>query len=148
MERHRPIAAVFALGLCVIAASGCRLCADCDLDAYPSYGGAWQRTMRDSGRVGSLFDPGGSRSADLSARVDAETMEQENRRQNSDDANQAKKDDADANERSTDGENGGDIRDRNFDNDEQLKDMENRLRDLDLQDIDYRSPETEAQDWR
>ena len=33
--------------------------------AYPAYGGAWERTIRDSGRVGSLFDPGGARASNL-----------------------------------------------------------------------------------
>lgn len=38
-----------------------------DID-YPTYGGAWQRTRRDSGRVGSVFDPAGARTATLSPR--------------------------------------------------------------------------------
>lgn len=45
--------------------TGCTIPSDCgDLD-YPTYGGAWQRTRRDSGRVGSVFDPAGARSATL-----------------------------------------------------------------------------------
>jgi hypothetical protein len=48
--------------------AGCTIPSDCgDLD-YPTYGGAWQRTRRDSGRVGSVFDPAGARSATLSSR--------------------------------------------------------------------------------
>ena len=48
--------------------TGCTICQDCgDLD-YPTYGGAWERTRRDSGRVGSIFDPAGARVAVLSAR--------------------------------------------------------------------------------
>ena len=48
--------------------TGCTLCQNCgDLD-YPTYGGAWERTRRDSGRVGSIFDPAGARSATLSDR--------------------------------------------------------------------------------
>lgn len=60
------------LPLCLLLAfSGCRICQDCgDLD-YPTYGGAWERTRRDSGRVGSIFDPAGARSATLSDREPA-----------------------------------------------------------------------------
>lgn len=48
--------------------TGCTICQDCgDLD-YPTYGGAWERTRRDSGRVGSIFDPAGARVAVLSPR--------------------------------------------------------------------------------
>jgi hypothetical protein len=50
--------------------SGCTIPSDCgDLD-YPTYGGAWQRTRRDSGRVGSIFDPAGARAPSLTARDD------------------------------------------------------------------------------
>lgn len=148
MDFLRPIAAAVVLCSSLATLSGCRLCGDCDLDAYPSYGGAWQRTLRDSGRVGSLFDPGGSRASDLSARVDAESMEQEIRNRNS-----AGGSNEDATDRETDDaadplKDQGDVRDRNFDNDQQLKDMEDRLRDLDLQDINYRHPGDDSQDWR
>ena len=45
--------------------TGCTIPSDYgDLD-YPTYGGAWQRTRRDSGRVGSVFDPAGARAATL-----------------------------------------------------------------------------------
>ncbi len=47
---------------------GCRLCGDCHELAYPTYGGAWERTRRDSGRVGSIFDPAGGRSPELEDR--------------------------------------------------------------------------------
>ena len=47
---------------------GCVLPSDAgDLD-YPTYGGAWQRTRRDGGRVGSIFDPGGGSTAAMSPR--------------------------------------------------------------------------------
>lgn len=53
--------------------AGCTIPSDCgDLD-YPTYGGAWQRTRRDSGRVGSVFDPAGARTATLSPRELSET---------------------------------------------------------------------------
>lgn len=47
---------------------GCRLCGDCHQLDYPTYGGAWERTSRDSGRVGSIFDPAGARSPQLADR--------------------------------------------------------------------------------
>lgn len=44
---------------------GCTLPSDQgDLD-YPTYGGAWQRTRPDGGRVGSIFDPAGGKVASL-----------------------------------------------------------------------------------
>jgi len=61
----RMIVTAIALVLGVTVA-GCTIPSDCgDLD-YPTYGGAWQRTRRDSGRVGSIFDPAGARTATLS----------------------------------------------------------------------------------
>ena len=35
---------------------------------YPAYGGSWQRTVRDSGRVGSIFDSAGGKVAELADR--------------------------------------------------------------------------------
>lgn len=56
--------------------AGCTIPSDCgDLD-YPTYGGAWQRTRRDSGRVGSVFDPAGARTATLSPRELPESEEE------------------------------------------------------------------------
>ena len=75
--RLKPVRSKFvALGASVTVAfacvlTGCTLCQDCgDLD-YPTYGGAWERTRRDSGRVGSIFDPAGARTAKLTDRDDA-----------------------------------------------------------------------------
>jgi len=48
--------------------SGCRLCCDGEDIAYPAYGGVWERTERNSGRVGSLYDPAGARAASLADR--------------------------------------------------------------------------------
>ena len=63
--------AIAAAALVLLAGGpGCRLCCDGEDLAYPAYGGAWERTNRDSGRVGSIFDPGGARVADLSPRTD------------------------------------------------------------------------------
>jgi hypothetical protein len=70
------VARMLALAAAVICGgvlAGCTIPSDCgDLD-YPTYGGAWQRTRRDSGRVGSLFDPAGARTATLSPRELPET---------------------------------------------------------------------------
>lgn len=51
--------AVVALTLLGFA-GGCTLAPDCDLEDYGAYGGRWQRTLRHSGRVGSVFDPAGA----------------------------------------------------------------------------------------
>ena len=47
---------------------GCRLCSDCEDMDYPAYGGSWQRTVRDSGRVGSIFDSAGGKVSELTSR--------------------------------------------------------------------------------
>ncbi|QDV68480.1 hypothetical protein Poly24_21890 [Rosistilla carotiformis] len=42
---------------------GCRICGSDDDCAYPSYGGSWERTNRNHGRVGSIFAPAGAKVA-------------------------------------------------------------------------------------
>ncbi|SMP75297.1 hypothetical protein SAMN06265222_1195 [Neorhodopirellula lusitana] len=142
---------VLAAGLCLVSLAGCRLCADCDLDSYPSYGGAWQRTQRDSGRVGSIFDPGGSRVADLSQKITAEQAENDLYSGDSANGGSTGSGDASSADRSsnegTDEEPSDNFNERSLDDDQQLRDMENRLRDLDLQDINYRQPDGNSQDW-
>lgn len=56
------------LAMAVAPLTGCRICPDCEDIAYPAYGGSWQRTRRDSGRVGSVFDPAGAKTAELTPR--------------------------------------------------------------------------------
>jgi len=68
MERLGRWIALMAWTMILLPLSGCRICADCEDLAYPAYGGAWERTRRDSGRVGSLFDPAGAQSASLTDR--------------------------------------------------------------------------------
>lgn len=75
MDRHpAPQRSRHRLGLLLVAAvalstaPGCRICGDCNRLDYPTYGGAWERTRRDSGRVGSIFDPAGARSPELADR--------------------------------------------------------------------------------
>jgi hypothetical protein len=64
----------------VFTGSGCRLCCDSEDAAYPAYGGVWERTDRDSGRVGSLFDPGGARQSSLSTKESADQYQDALRR--------------------------------------------------------------------
>ena len=54
--------------ICLIPLAGCRLCSDCEDMDYPAFGGSWQRTVRDSGRVGSIFDSAGGKVAELTDR--------------------------------------------------------------------------------
>jgi len=72
ISRGRIPASLALLVAMVIVGStcGCRICCDGEDLAYSAYGGIWQRTIRESGRVGSVFDPGGARVADLSPRDD------------------------------------------------------------------------------
>jgi hypothetical protein len=56
--------------------SGCRICSDCEDPAYPAYGGLWQRTIRETGRVGSTYAPAGGRAFDLAARDQPEGADQ------------------------------------------------------------------------
>ncbi len=63
--RGRSSIAVGLLLVLLIPTGGCRICAECDDLDYPAYGGAWQRTRRDGGRVGSVFDPAGAKTAEL-----------------------------------------------------------------------------------
>lgn len=64
----RPLVAVATVAFALCFSSGCRLCCDREDPAYAAYGGLWERTERNSGRVGSLFDPAGARVADLTDR--------------------------------------------------------------------------------
>ena len=52
---------IFSILLAGIAlsTSGCLTCCTPNYEMYPAFGGAWERTNRTSGRVGSIIDPGG-----------------------------------------------------------------------------------------
>lgn len=127
------------LGLVLIAVTlpfgGCRICADCeDLD-YPAYGGAWQRTLRQSGRVGSVFDPGGAKAAMLVDKTTPEDPDEiERRRQEASD----KDDDFDPDERDADDEDEGDD-----EKSESMKEREEKLRQQELDDIESEEDELE-----
>lgn len=135
----------------LILVGGCRLCADCDDDAYASYGGAWQRTNRDAGRVGSVFDPGGSRASDLSQRAESDGLNASNR------AGVGAEDAADSSDRDsaapsqnkerdimdTDGEEPPEE-----DREEELKALEKRYRNLQLEEIKHERLRTNAGQWQ
>lgn len=137
-----------AFTACLIAASlstaGCQICADCDLDSYPTYGGAWQRTTRDSGRVGSIFDPGGARMAELEQRTDPEAADAAMRRRDSGQA-------IDLPEDPGDGEVEQQFRENQqppseADDQRELQDQQDRLRDLQLEEIRKLDGPT-GEDW-
>jgi hypothetical protein len=138
------------LMLLVAPLSGCRICNNTEDLAYPSYGGAWERTIRDSGRVGSLFDPAGARSSALTAKDAAVTQDElERGRRAEEDAmapsDQGGKESMPAEENTggentggenTDGENSGDEPNLDEDKiDEDLKERMKELRDQDLDDV-------------
>ena len=60
----------------LLSATGCRLCCDADDYTYAAYGGAWERTRRDSGRVGSIFDAAGAKAAALVDRDEPATPDE------------------------------------------------------------------------
>ena len=113
----------------LLPSGGCRICAQCDDLDYPAYGGAWQRTRRDGGRVGSVFDPAGAKTAELVPREAPDKPDERQRQQRSespsDDPSMQDEDEAD--------------RDRQADPDEtDLKEEMERLRNLTPDDIDVK----------
>ena len=139
-----PSSAWFASCLAVVGvvATGCRICADCEDEFYPAYGGAWQRTDRDSGRVGSVFDPAGARGSQLQPRNIPEAVEDvEPEEQTPDEDIFADPTDDTATDRQDDGD-GAEGADGSDDL-EGLDDLEDErteeLKDLDLDDIEVRA---------
>jgi hypothetical protein len=136
MESSRPVSSmlqVFAVAVILLggsALSGCTLCQDCgDLD-YPTYGGAWERTRRDSGRVGSVFDPAGARTAKLADR-DAEPETEERSPSKTTPESQDAEDASGPDDPKKEGNGSGEPSPS-----DRQDDAENELRDLDLEDID------------
>lgn len=90
---------VFMVGIGLASLSGCRICCEPDDGAYSAYGGAWQRTNRSSGRVGSLINNAGAKALALSDRdapVSPDELERQRRRAaGSDDALEPDKDSSD-----------------------------------------------------
>lgn len=120
--------------------AGCRICSDCEDLAYPAYGGAWQRTSRESGRVGSIFDPGGARAAELVSRDEPDSPDVIQRRLQGErygDENDPDEDrDAESSDGSFDIPKLDDLRDRKLDDIE--NDAEDKIRGKSLDDIEVR----------
>lgn len=57
--------------LALASFTGCAMCDNSEDCTYPAFGGKWQRDNPFSGRVGSLFDPGGIRVTDQVAATEA-----------------------------------------------------------------------------
>lgn len=49
------------LMMLALSSVGCSICCTPHYDMFPAYGGAWERTNRTHGRVGSVFEPAGAR---------------------------------------------------------------------------------------
>ncbi|MEO9591773.1 hypothetical protein [Rhodopirellula bahusiensis] len=155
MSARRTASAVFSLILLVtlvVPSTGCRLCGDCDMDAYPAYGGAWERTLRETGRVGSVFDPGGVRAADIEARTDPETADRRIRDQSRYD-NESTADSGEDRQKKSDDEQRK-LDEEARDNDKtpeqqeaELEELEKRLEGLNLQDIRYVEPRENQSNW-
>ena len=63
---HIVLTSLFSV--CLMPLAGCRLCSDVEDMDYPAFGGSWQRTVRGSGRVGSVFDSAGGKVTKLTDR--------------------------------------------------------------------------------
>ena len=118
---------LFAALLMLPTATGCRLCAECEPEAYPSYGGAWQRTLREHGRVGSVFDPGGSRASDLHPRTEPESFGAPPQPASPDEPDRTEEQEADENQRRDDRES--------QDSEDRLEQRRRELERLQLDDL-------------
>lgn len=116
-------AAVLVAGL-VSTTGGCRICAECDTEDYAAFGSQWPRTIRNQGRVGSLFDPGGNESAETVNRDSTLKLDAQER------ARQAEGDP---------GINSGDLSDPDatLETEEQRRAREERLKNLKLEEIRF-----------
>lgn len=135
MRFPRSLLAVAILSLTLLG--GCRICRSCEDVAYPAYGGSWQRTVRDSGRVASLFDPAGAKGSALVSRDDPIEADEQNRRTRDPDdfdPEAAEAEDAD------DASDAGGKDDENLDDAPSLDDIEDekseKLKDLKLDEIE------------
>jgi hypothetical protein len=129
---------VMMLILLVAPLSGCRICNNTEDLAYPSYGGAWERTIRDSGRVGSLFDPAGAKTSTLNPKDAAVTQDElERGRRAEEDAAEpsAPTDDPTEEALPEDDDSGDEPKFGEDEVDEDLKKRMDKLRDQDLDDV-------------
>lgn len=122
--------------------SGCRICADCEDLAYPAYGGSWQRTLRNEGRVGSVFAPAGGKTSELTDRdVPPDPVELERQRQEEKDNQKANRLDMESSEPKSESDRTGREYDspleplRNADPENGKSDEENELRQNVPEDI-------------
>lgn len=155
MSARRTASAVFSLILLVtlvLPSTGCRFCTDCGMDAYPAYGGAWERTLRETGRVGSVFDPGGVRVSDIEPRTDPETADRRirgrTRYEDGDtaDSGEDRQKKSDDEQRKLDEETRDD--DKTPEQQEaELEELEKRLEGLNLQDIRHVEPRENQSNW-
>ena len=120
----------------LISLGGCRICADCEDLAYPAYGGAWQRTLRNSGRVGSVFDPGGAKAATLVDRSTPENPDEIERRRQPPAESDPDQDDPANDFDSPEQGDADEMNDREGDDDESGRNREEELRDKQLDDIE------------
>ena len=59
MSKFTRALAVISICGAVASSSGCLTCCAPNYEMFPAYGGAWERTNRTHGRVGSIFEPAG-----------------------------------------------------------------------------------------
>ncbi len=136
------VLASFVLIAAALPMLGCRICADCEDLAYPAYGGAWERTNREHGRVGSLFDPGGAKASDLVDRDEPSQPDEIIRELQKDKKSQSDPDevpedrDGDADSIEPDDDKPKNLRDRKLEDVENLD--EEKLREKSLDDIEVR----------
>ena len=110
----------------VVLLSGCQICCEAP-DEYPAYGGAWERTDRLSGRVGSLLKPAGMKASVISDRDEPRTPEEIDR---------SRVGNTDENALEPDKIDGGDTGDSSSQqDDETLRDRIERLKKEQLEDI-------------
>lgn len=126
-ERVTPWKRAWLLGAMLLLA-GCRICADCEDQAYPAYGGAWQRTIRDTGRVGSMFDPAGARAFDLASREQPQDISAQERKRYLEET--------DGIDRSEDEDLDDESSDADDEQADRLRERQRNLRDRDLDDIE------------
>ena len=119
--------------------TGCRICSDCGDQDYPTIGGAYQRTVRDRGRVGSVFDPAGGVSSLLVNRddpTDINVRDELESEESVDDSDAADDDQLDSLEDGFDADEQTDDGDEDLPSLEDVEDDRSRgLRELELEDI-------------
>lgn len=136
----RGLATALLLIVVLATSTGCRLCCDPETEAFPAYGGAWERTNRTSGRVGSTFDPGGARIGSFTPRETANQVDlldtdrlQENQGDEDAPPNETEPDDGTEGNAETDSEAADREAERERKFQERLKSFEERqLEDIDV----------------